>query len=109
LLSGTEEGENEERGKEEEQTVRTASISAKLVMSPPEYKSTVLPLYQPPTEDTVICGGFMYFFVSSKHMKILHNKHSADINFSNSLVNSFMCHGGIQKEQKYSFTHSKFQ
>jgi len=49
LLSGNEEEENKERGKEdeEEETVRTASISAKLVTSPPEYKSTVLPLYQP--------------------------------------------------------------
>jgi hypothetical protein len=49
LLRGTEEGENEERGKEdeEEETVRTASISAKLVKSPPKYKSTVLPLHQP--------------------------------------------------------------
>jgi hypothetical protein len=48
LLSGTEEGENKERGKkDEEETVRTGCISAKLVTSPPEYKSTVLPLYQP--------------------------------------------------------------
>jgi len=49
LLRGTEEGENKERGKEDEEkeTVRTASISAKLLTSPPECKSTVLPLYQP--------------------------------------------------------------
>ena len=51
LLRGTEEGENEETGKdeeeEEEKTVRTASISAKLVTSPPEYRCAVLPLYQP--------------------------------------------------------------
>jgi hypothetical protein len=48
LLRGTEGGENEERGKEDEEaTVTTAIISAKLATSPPEYKSTVLPLYQP--------------------------------------------------------------
>jgi hypothetical protein len=49
LLRGNEEGENEERGKEheEEETVMAASISAKPVMSPPEYKFTVLQLYQP--------------------------------------------------------------
>jgi len=40
----TKRGEKED---EEEETARTASISAKLVTSPPEYKSTVLPLYQP--------------------------------------------------------------